>query len=718
MKNLPKYWNGSAIKTWAACAATCMCGSGLARAAEAPPAEAAPGAEQSAKAAKSAEGADAEYRNWFDVSVGGNIVRGNPAAFQQRTQMPAGVYGGVSDFHYEQDFGKKGLMELDGRGIFDEHNYSFRLNVVNPDVGYLRFGYSEFRNYYDRSGGYLPVNGLWIQPFDDDAAVDRGEAFFEAGLTLPDRPKFTFRYSHEFRDGTKGSTSWGDTTRGGLTSARAIVPSYWDIDETRDVFGLDMEHTIKDTTFGVGLRYDTSSENNSRNVLRMPGQASQRWVTQREIVDTDLFNAHAFQETWFTDDILFTTGYSFTTLDTDIGGSRIYGSDVDSLYDPLFARRQQRDEGFINLSGGSQLKQHVLNLNLMFTPWEDVTIVPSLRAEKQDQSGVSEFEESNVGAPPTLTSTLEPLMNTRDRGFTDVTEGLEARYTGFTNWVLYASGEWLEGTGDLSERERAIETGAVNIFRDTDSERFTQKYATGFNWYPLKRLNFAAQYYHKSRKNDYDHTRDSTSNLPTSADRYPAFIRDQDFTTDDLNFRVTFRPLPTLTLVSRYDFQLSTVDSRMDNLSKVQSADITSHIFGESITWVPLAKLFLQGSLNYALDRAFTPAVDQLPGIVQRSDNDYVDGSFTAGYALTEKTDLQAQYFVYYANNYSDNSAVSTPYNASAEEHGITGTIIHRFSKAIQASFKYGWFSSVDVTSGGHNNFEGHMLYSTLRYRF
>lgn len=711
MKNLRKSWKRPGLPTWAACAAACFYGIPAPAQAQ----DAVPAGSDEPKLSEGAD-ADADYSNWFDVSVGGTLVRGNKAAFQQSTGLPNGAFGGVTDFHYEQYVGKRGIFEVDGRGIFDEHNYSLRLNLEDPDIGYVRAGYSEFRSYYDRSGGYLPLNDLWVQPFDDEAWVDRGDAWIELGLTLPERPIIKFRYDHQFRNGTKGSTSWGDTTLGGLPSARGVTASFWDLDETRDIFSLDAEHTISDTRFGVGLRYDTSEQSDSRNIIRSASQTNERYLTQREVVDTDLFNVHAFQETWFTDQLLFTTGYSFTTLDTDVGGSRIYGSDFDSLYDPLFARRQQRDEGFIDLQGGSALTQHVMNLNLMFTPVDNLNVIASLRAENQDMSGIAKFEETNVGSPPLFTSTADPLLNTRERGFTDVTEGLQVRYTGITNWVFYASGEWLEGEGDLSERELQVDTGTLGIFRDTDSGRFTQKYATGFNWYPMRKLNFSGQYYHKSRKNDYDHTLDSTVN--TGPDRYPAFIRDQNFDTDDVNFRVTFRPWTSLSLVSRYDFQLSTVDSRMDQLAEVQSAEITSHIFGESLTWTPLARLFLQASVNYALDRTFTPAVDQLAGIVQRSDNDYIDGSLTAGYALTEKTDLQAQYFLYYADNYLDNSAVSVPYNASAEEHGITATIIHRFTSAMQGTLKYGWFSGVSKTSGGRNDFEGHLLYSSLRYRF
>src|SRR6185295_4932134 len=127
---------------------------------------------------------------------------------------------------------------------------------------------------------------------------------------------------------------------------------------------------------------------------------------------------------------------------------------------------------------------------------------------------------------PGFVPTIDALENTRERGFLDVSEGLEMRYTGVTNWVFYARGEWLEGDGTLKEVSNELDDNAVNVVvqRDTDSSRFTQKYVAGANWYPLRQVNLAGQYYFKSRKNDYDHTLDSTANDLASGNRYPAYI--------------------------------------------------------------------------------------------------------------------------------------------------------------------------------------------------
>jgi len=366
------------------------------------------------------------------------------------------------------------------------------------------------------------------------------------------------------------------------------------------------------------------------------------------------------------------------------------------------------------------MKQYVANLNLMVTPLDNFTIVPSLRVEKNDVTGVASFVDTNVGAAPALPPLTLELFNTADSGFLEVTGSLEARYTGLRNWSLYARGEWSESDGNQTENATEVVSGAVNLFRDTDWRRFNQKYVVGANWYPHSRLNFGAQYYHKIHDYDYDHLLDSTPNAPPAADRYPAFLTDQNFKTDDMNVRATWRPFNTLTLVTRYDFQLSTVETRADFLNNQQSAEITSHIISQSISWTPLARLYFEASASYALDGTDTPAPEVLGTnqVVLNAANDYWNASCLVGYALDDKTDLQAQYFYYRANNYVDNSAYSQPYGAGAEEHGVTASIARQLGKAVRASLKYGFFRNRDESSGGHNDYDAHLVLASLQYRF
>src|ERR1041385_5001477 len=86
-----------------------------------------------------------EFNNWVDLSVGGAFVDGDKAQFMRRQQIPAGAFGGVSDFHLEQRVGTNGTLKIDGRGIFDNHDYLLKVELADPNKGYVRAGYREFR---------------------------------------------------------------------------------------------------------------------------------------------------------------------------------------------------------------------------------------------------------------------------------------------------------------------------------------------------------------------------------------------------------------------------------------------------------------------------------------------------------------------------------------------------------------------------------------------
>jgi hypothetical protein len=679
-----------------------------------PAAEEAQGAEETEEAEETVadlEAADdSPLLNWVELGFGGTFTDGSKGAFQQRSGLPRGAYGGVESFHYEREITeghllpKGGTLKLDGRGIFDNHDYSLSLELDYPEKGYFKAGYTEYRTWYNGNGGYYPPTEAWFEPEDETLAIDRGALWFEGGLRLPNWPELTLRYERLTRDGQKDSLAWGESAS---AAGRRIVPAFWDIDEVRDIFALDARHTLGTTALRLGVRYEAQDQTNRQYTRRNPGEAADRRGTQENGLDSDLFNVHASAENWVRENVLFTVGYSFTDLDSDLSGYRVFGV----AYDPDLGQRLPDPNTYQALNGGSQMSQHVANLNLMFLPWESFAVIPSARIEKQDLDSVSNYGQP---AQPLVPSQFHAAS---ERGLLDVSEALELRYTGVTNWVFFARGAWLQGQGDLDETFDNRSTATSVLARSTDDDRMSQKYAAGANWYPHRRFNLGGGYYYKRRNNDFDHTADSSSNAAGSLNRYPAFIVAQDFETHDLNAKATWRPLNNLTLVGRYDYQISTTDSRGDNLDRVESAETTSHILGASVSWVPWHRLYLQGSLNYVTDQTDTP-VDNITQAVLDAENDYWNGSLTAGLALDDKTDLTATYFYYRADNYSDNSAAGLPYGVGIEEQGVTAGLSRQLSRRVRWTLRYGFFTSDDETSGGNNDYDAHLVYSTLQYRF
>ncbi|MBI3986931.1 MAG: hypothetical protein HY343_08435 [Lentisphaerae bacterium] len=670
-----------------------------------------------AKAPAAVSAPAATYNNELTLSAGYVAVDGDGAAFSQRQQIPSDeIFGGVESLHYEDAVGKDTTLTLDGRAIADNHDYKLGLNLVAPDVGYLKADYTEFRTWSDGSGGYIPVSGAWREAGDQELALDRGTFSVEAGLTQPDLPQLTLKYEHQFRDGRKSSTIWGDSTDGGLL--RTIVPTFLDIDETRDIVSADGTHTFGNTELGLGVRYETDDLENSRNITRGTGTSALRYVTIDDAVDTDIFDAHAFTDTAFNKKVRLTTGYMVSRLDSDIGGSRIFGSSYDATFDANFARRQYHDEGYTDLDGSADVRQYVANANLMLVPADNLTVTPAIRIEKLDAEGDTMFAESNVGAAPTFTTAVEELEAFNERGLVDATEELEVRYTGIRDWVLYAAAELTEGEGDYSEMEVEAETQEIDMNRETDDTRLVQKYTGGATWYPLKALSLASQYYHKISDNEYDHVTDPTT---SASDQYPGYITELDVVTDDINVRATWRPFNVLTTVTRYDLQLATVDQDGTTVDASETADTTAHIVSESITWTPMASVYLQANLNYARNRTTTPA-DEATGAaanrVVESRNDYWNFNQVVGLAVAEKTDLQLQYSHFRASDYLDNSSYGVPYGADLEENSVTATLKQEIGSGMQVALKYGFYMSRDDASGGNNDYDAHLVSTSMQYLF
>lgn len=671
-----------------------------------------------------------DFSNWVELSLGGAIVDGHTGAFQQRVGRPAdSVFGGVSAFHYERSLTNQWRLELDGHGGFDYHDYGLKLDLTREDRGFFRAGYSEVRTFYNGSGGFLPGANLWVPLDDPELFVDRGRAWVEGGLTLPDWPQFRVKYTHDFRQGRKDSASWGrvNTPYG----PRGIAASFYDLDETRNTIEGELTHRIGKTDLGAKATYQWSDRSNSLNLEDFPGTPDAR-VTQKEGVESDLFNVHAASTTWFNPRTVFATGYGYTRLDTDLTGSRIYGDQFDPVYDPAVTR----GPGFINLSGGSRLHQHVANLSFMTWPLEHLGLVPALKLEYQDLDGASLFQPFNPGvaAGRNLGGVFIPdpgatgiVRTDTSRRQTTVGPLLELRYTGVTNWLFYTRGEWQVDDGDLREQSAPIDADVVSappevtFRRDTDYQAWLQQYSVGANWYPTRTLSLAVQYYYRLRRRDYDHPVDSTANTPASFNRYPAYLRANDADTHDANVRITWRIRPNLTSVTRYDFQVSTVDTRPDLLAARTSADLTTHILSQSLTWSPLDRLYLQATLNYVLDELTTPVSDAgaTAGLVQQAENDYWFATLGAGYALGQKTDLTADYSYYRADNYApDNFQVSVPYGAGAREHALSVGLVQRLSRRLRHAVRYTYLRSDDETSGGQNDFEAHVVSTGLLFRF
>lgn len=661
-----------------------------------------------------------DYENHVTFSAGSGSVNDHTAGYQHKLQQTSESYGGIDDLFYTKSLNDTTTLTLKGRALLGDHDYRVDLDITKDDVGYLKLGYKEYRVWFDGIGGYFPPNGFNMKLYDEELHLDRANLWFEAGYVPADKVNFIFRYDLFTRRGQKDSTSWGDTSLTGGAGTRALLPSFYDVDETRHQVTGTLFRDSGDYKWDLGLRYDKGDFVNSRNMARTAGQSTQRFVTEKDGRDYDLFMVHGSYITKIHEKLMVTTAVSTEKIDSTLSGDRIYGPDYDPVFDVASAGRQYRDEGFIDLTGDTTLKQTVGTINILYQPTENWYIVPALRMEKIDTNDHAEFEETAVQS--NLSTAVDTIGSESDRSWKNVSESIEARYKGIKNMALNFKGEFLQATGDLTEKETdepGTPAAAVTIDRDTNFKRGSQKLSASMNWYPTTATSFTAQYYYKARQNDYNSPRDNTV---SSADRYPAYIANQDFVTNDLNLRFSWRLTPELRSVTRYDYQQSEIHTQEVGLAYVKTNDVKTHIFSETLSFNPLPRWYLQGTMNYVWDVLTTPAV-KLTGAagnrVKNSDANYLNVTLGTGYVLSDSADLFVDYSDYSAfNDFVDNSAGSVAYGTDARTQQAGVTLNYRLDSRTSMVLRYAYAKNTDSTYGTAADYTANVVTAKVQYRF
>ena len=264
-------------------------------------------------------------------------------------------------------------------------------------------------------------------------------------------------------------------------------------------------------------------------------------------------------------------------------------------------------------------------------------------------------------------------------------------------------------------------SGPPPVLSLTDETRWFQKYSFGARWYPLRRVTLDVGGYYKRNEYDYNIVHDSTPNILSAGNVYPAFLVMQNFQTYDGNVRLTLRPVQNVILVSRYEYQYSTINTEPDpvsGLGEAQSSAMTSQIFAQNASWSPWSRLCLQAGFNYVCERNQDPGAPIITQAVLNSQNNYWTVTFDSSVVVDDKTDLNVGFVYYQAGDYNNNSTAGLPLGAGADEQTLTASLTRRITQNLRLNLKYAYSHYNDWASGGNNNYTAQMVYSTLQYRF
>jgi hypothetical protein len=173
------------------------------------------------------------------VAMGGALLDGDRPAFQRLTQQKKDGYGGIEEFRLTRE-SKDSIFRFEARLLPGNDQYQLAGRFEVTDRYYVDAGFEQYRVWYDGSGGVFRPTETEFTLFNEDLSLTRSRFWAEAGFYTADKTLFRFRYERRARDGTKDSTSWGDSNLVGTFGTSSVAPSFYDLDETTDLFTFDV----------------------------------------------------------------------------------------------------------------------------------------------------------------------------------------------------------------------------------------------------------------------------------------------------------------------------------------------------------------------------------------------------------------------------------------------------------------------------------------------
>ena len=640
---------------------------------------------------------EARTNSWPDISItpAGQYVtvRGDQDQYRADRWAHDGWTYGVDSATLHQAIDSDTSLDFTGRAIVNDGDFKLSLDITKNDVGFIRAGFTQYRQYFDTSGGYFKPFSVPSFSLPGDWYLDIGKIYADIGLTLPNLPKLTLGYERDYRDGQQSLLQWGSVTEGANT--RKIFPSYQNVNEHVDIFKFGVEHDIKNIHIDNQFRYeyyrtDTDTKDGSVNL----DTSVSKTVTIREEYNHDAFYDTFRMDSHLNNKVYWSLGYLFTTLNGDAG--------VDVITPPPLT---STSKNWATQVVDNDLNSHVLSFNTMFGPFAGLTLYTGLQGEFTDTDGFTHALLTE-GVSPTTTNRIHSSNNKQS-----LTETAGLRYTKIKYTTLYAEARLTEQDIDLNERETA--DGANDFKRQTDTSVMRQDYRVGFNTSPWQRVTLSGQYRYALNHNDYNNNVDTTAG-------YPAFITLQDFQTDEVTGKITIRPCSRASVAFTYRYVDTDITTSTDSISSITpGGELTSgrynaSVYSVSATVTPMARLYLTGL--FSLEDTHTTTFDNhSPTVVTYRGNVYTTVG-TAGYALDKKTDLTVEYTYSCADNSQGKAADGLPLGVNNTRQGVIAGISRRFSDNVIGRIRYGWYQYDEY--GGASDYTAQLFSANCTVRF
>jgi hypothetical protein len=677
--------------------------------------------------AKWAEGATAKAKTLFSVepSFAWIGVSGDKQQFREQWGMKDGWSGGIRDFQLHDRTPDGVKLDVEGRALANQDDYRVKANLEKADLGFVHFGYEQYRKYFDDTGGFYAPYATNAVSLDNNLYLDIGRAWFDVGLTLPDWPRIVIGYEYQFKEGNKSSLSWSDvspaTTTTGL-NAVSIYPNYKDLEEKTHIVKFDISHEISGVRLEDSFRAEFYDLNSDRfeyfptSVGSSPSGLTQYHEDYSHFQAVNTFRV----EKQFKDWLLLGGGYLYSKLEGDSGIS-VEAFQLPTGV-PLLPLLDAGNPIIINR------ESHIWNLSSLWGPWDGLTLSAGLQNEWTHENGFGQglLQVLSAGQPPVQ----HVYASDRDKVF--LGEDLSLRYTKIPFTVLFAETRFRQEWIDLSARDQNSLEGA-DFLQGTDARNNVTDIRTGFTISPWTRVSLDASYRHTLDTTDYNNRVDTSPVLldPAlgilSGNGYPAFFRRRDMESDEVEVRLVLHPASWIKTTLKYqlqstDYRTVTDSSTLLGLNTVLpggeifAGNYDANIYSFNATLSPWRRLNFSTTFSFNNARTVT-GVNGQAGVVPYQGDIYSVLS-TANFVVSKSTDFNLSYTFSRANYQQDNQDQSLPLGIDYTRHGLVTGFSHRFGKKITANLQYGFFYYTDPASGGATDYTAHAVFGSLKMVF
>jgi hypothetical protein len=665
---------------------------------------------------------DSKPANTLMFSVSPTIrwisVSGNERKFREDWWRREGFSGGGEQLEIKQSLGKDAQLSIEGHALSDG-DYRVSMRLAKTDLGFIRGGYSQYRKYFDDSGGYYTPFDTPGYQLDRDLYLNIGKAWVDLGLTLPDWPRMTLGYEHQFKRGAESTLEWG--TVGPFDNPKAIYPASKNLDETVDIIKFDLSHEIKgvrieDSFRGEFYRLQTDKESYVffTGVPTVPPDViSSFHESYDHFQGANALRLEKQLKDWW----LLSGGYLYSRLDGDAGFSAESFLPSDPSLPPAL--------GDIGNQIVLKRESHILNGNTLFGPWEGLSLNAGVQNEWTRQKGVGDLLASGI-FPASYISDLDKWTVEEDFGL---------RYTKIPFTVLFADTRFQqESIGHFEQNAIDDKRNDDHDFlRNTDASSDLKEYRAGFSISPWTKVSWHSSYKHRLKENDFDQLLDTDKTDPTRPTRalpgngYPAFILARETESNEVESKLVLRWVSWLKTTLKYqhvstDYRNATVSSTTffpqvrQPGGELLAGNYDANVYSLNGTLTPWRRLYLSTALSYS-DSRMVAGVNNGKALVPYRGDIYSILS-SANYVANEMTDLHASYSFSRARYGQSNETDGLPLGIDYDRHGLVVGVRRQIKKNLTTNLEYGYFRYREPTAGRQNDYTAHAIFATLTMAF